>query len=566
VSDGAPEPTRARTRLELAGSLLLILAATRYLLMFFHRGANLLDEGSQVAMANRILHGEVIYRDFLTIVTPGSFYTVAWLFQWFGTSLMVVRWAVFGLNLGVLITTLIVARHLMSWPFAAASALLTVVWGWFLVAPNLYSLEAMFFALVALACYLRAIRTGMPGGVRGGEWLFLSGVACGAAMMVKQNTGVYAAIGLNLSIWLSLLFESASVKDARRERRRQRRYLMAGMALVVIPGLLYLVAIGAGPHLYENWIYYPLQLYPRGLTFEYPSFSPLSASDIWLKLVLYLPWLVYPFAVVALAIFAIRKTWGVSPASPFEAHALLAVALFGAFTFLQAFPRADPTHILFGIYPAFVLLGYLCFACSRLVAIPRVPALGYAAVVLFLLPPAALLREGDKLTLTSYETEYVPLTTERARGVRTNMRNAAQIDRVTAYLQAHTSPGDPIFVVPWAAGFYFLADRPNPTRFDVLLYGDPDVYPCLINTLDERQPAYIVYGYAWDVDGRRFSEYAQPIDEYIRTRYQVAERVDEYEIWRRLETAEPVYREGAGACRRRTLDSREFRRMWRQIF
>ncbi len=49
-------------------------------------------------MANRILHGDVIYRDFLTVATPGSFYTVAWLFQLFGAELMVVRWTVFGVE------------------------------------------------------------------------------------------------------------------------------------------------------------------------------------------------------------------------------------------------------------------------------------------------------------------------------------------------------------------------------------------------------------------------------------------------------------------------------------
>jgi hypothetical protein len=137
---------------------------------------------------------------------------------------------------------------------------------------------------------------------------------------------------------------------------------------------------------------------------------------------------------------------------------------------------------------------------------------------------------------------------------------------VSSYLEAHTAPGEPIFVVPWAAGFYFLADRPNPTRFDVLLYGDPDEYPCLITTLDQRRPALIVYGYAWDVDGKRFSEYAKPLDDYIRTRYQVAERFDEYEIWRRLEIAEPVFRNTAGACRRRTFDARELRRLLRGLF
>jgi hypothetical protein len=146
------------------------------------------------------------------------------------------------------------------------------------------------------------------------------------------------------------------------------------------------------------------------------------------------------------------------------------------------------------------------------------------------------------------------------------MRNTAQIDQVSAYVASHTAPGDPIFVVPWAAGFYFLADRPNPSRFEVLLYGDPDVYPCLISTLDERQPSLVVYGYGWDVDGRRFSEYAQPIDQYIRTHYAVAERFDEYEIWRRHESAKPVFKDNPNACRRRTLDRREWQRLRRQLW
>ena len=197
MSDVNPRRWLTRAWLERAGTVLLVLVTVRYQLMFFHRGANLLDEGSQVAMANRILHGDVIYRDFLTVATPGSFYTVAWLFQLFGTELMVVRSAIVALNLGILVVVLIIARRLMSWPFAAASALLSVVWGWFLVAPNLYSLQGMFFALVALACYLHAARTS-------GTWLFLAGLACGAAMMVKQNIGVYAAVALSIASWGSL--------------------------------------------------------------------------------------------------------------------------------------------------------------------------------------------------------------------------------------------------------------------------------------------------------------------------------------------------------------------------
>ena len=57
-----------------------------YWLLYFNRSTNLLDEGSQAAQALRIMHGELIYRDFFTVVTPGSYYTVAWLFQIFGAN------------------------------------------------------------------------------------------------------------------------------------------------------------------------------------------------------------------------------------------------------------------------------------------------------------------------------------------------------------------------------------------------------------------------------------------------------------------------------------------------
>jgi 4-amino-4-deoxy-L-arabinose transferase-like glycosyltransferase len=583
---------------ELIGSALVVGGAGWYLQQFIHRGANLLDEGSQVAMANRILHGDVIYRDFLTVATPGSFYTVAWLFQIFGTDLMVLRWAVFALSLGIMIATLVAARHVMSWPFAAASALLTVVWGWFLVAPNLYSWEAMFLALVPLACYLQGVRRDGSSEVRRGgsldppkfavrrggssdppkastRWLLCSGLACGAAILVKQNTGLYALAGLLTAVFLAPWLE-------RSRRAKAASVIIAGVALVVIPVLLFLTAIGAAPYLYENWVYYPTQLYPRGLRFEYPALFPLTAKpelatfgqvlpslllerieqpagfEVWQKLVLYLPWLVYPLCALALAVAMVRRG---SAATASGDHALLAITSVGAFTFLQAWPRADVTHILFGMQPAFVLFGYLGDRAWRVFDRGSRAASAIALVVL-LTPQMLLLRSGYHYTLFGYQNEYVPIRAERAGGVRTSVRNAAQIDQVTDYITTHTAPQDPVFVVPWAAGLYFLTDRPNPTRFDVILYPDPDSYPCLMATLDQRQPRYVIYGYGWDVDGQRFAEYAQPIDAYIRSRYEIVERFDEFEIWRRLDNAQPMYRDTLGSCRRRMLDAGELRRLF----
>ena len=75
---------------------------------------------------------------------------------------------------------------------------------------------------------------------------------------------------------------------------------------------------------------------------------------------------------------------------------------------------------------------------------------------------------------------------------------------MTKYISEHTAPDDPIFVVPWASGFYFLANRSNPTRIDLMLFEDPEAYPCLLSRLEARPPKYVVYGYTWDVDETAF--------------------------------------------------------------
>ena len=144
-------------RLEWICTSFLVALASWYWLLYFNRATNLLDEGSTAAQAMRIVNGELIYRDFFTVVTPGSYYTIAWLFRLFGESLMLLRWAALVTGIGILLVTLTVGRRVMVWPFAAAAGLLTTVWGWFLVTPNFYSLEAALLSL-ARAGLLRVRR------------------------------------------------------------------------------------------------------------------------------------------------------------------------------------------------------------------------------------------------------------------------------------------------------------------------------------------------------------------------------------------------------------------------
>ena len=554
---------------EWVGTAIVVLVALRYWLWYFTRATNLLDEGSTAAQALRVLNGELIYRDFFTVVTPVSYYTIASLFGIFGESLMVLRWTALVTGLLVLLVTLVIARRVMAWPFAAAAALMTTVWGWFLVTPNYYSLQAALFALVALAVYLRG-------------WMLFAGVMVGVAAMVKQNVGAYAALALIGAIWASRVFDDRWDVKA---RLRSSLIVIAGIATVVLPIVLLLVVAGAGPYLYESWVYYPLAKYPQRFSLPFPQFHPVLAEhgvmnladaiaavltrrvpepalyDIWVKFVIFLPVLVYPAVIGASVVKAYRWRTHRDAGGALHGRALIAITWMGALLLLQSWPRADVAHILFGLQPTFILLGYLLWCAWRglsLVPGPR-QVVRTAAMVVALAPIALMLWNGYRRTDWEYANYVAHLRTDRGAGVTTVPIEAQRIDVVTRYIVDHTNPDEPVFVVPWAAGFYFLADRVNPTRTDFMLFEDPELYPCLLWRLEQHPPKYVIYGYTWDVDDKRFRDYAAPIDRYIRSRYSIESSVDGYEIWRRLEGGDQSREAWPGAC-----EPRQFR--WRDFF
>jgi hypothetical protein len=548
-------------RLEWICTGIVLAFATWYWLQYFNRSTNLLDEGSTAAQALRIVNGDLIYRDFFTVVTPGSYYTVAWLFQIFGASLIVLRWAALVTGLGILLITLTAGQRVMLWPFAAAAGLLTTVWGWFLVTPNFYSLEAALLSLIALACYVHgAGAPAAPERLReGGRWLVFAGIATGLTALTKQNVGAYTAAGLFITIWASRLFDT---EHDLRGRLKMSGQFMGGIAIPVIPVLLWLIASGAGSYLYESWIYYPLIKYTQRFARPFPDFFPLSSDpfDLWTKLVIYLPAIVYPFALVAIIVLAVRFQRRGDTAAKHEGHALLAITSVGLLTLLQAWPRADIPHILFGLQPAFIVFAYLLFCVWRALKMLPGPPMAMAAIAMVaaLAPAGTLLWKGYQRTDWEYQNYIVAVRTGRATGIFTGGLEAQRIDVVTKYIAEHTAPDDPIFVVPWATGFYFLANRSNPTRTDFMLFEDPEAYPCLLSRLDQRPPKYVIYGYTWDVDDRHFRDYAAPIDRYIRSRYTIEFTTDGYEIWRRLDEAPPATDAFPRACQPRRFRLRDF--------
>src|SRR5258708_3843079 len=70
---------------------ILFFLSLFYLFPFLLEIFNFIDEGWLLRLATRILHGQVMYRDFTFFLTPGTPYILAILFKLFGATFLVAR-------------------------------------------------------------------------------------------------------------------------------------------------------------------------------------------------------------------------------------------------------------------------------------------------------------------------------------------------------------------------------------------------------------------------------------------------------------------------------------------
>src|SRR5438445_11969167 len=132
--------------------VLLFVVSFAYLAVFRHYSSLEPDEGIVLQGAERIMRGEVPYRDFFSFYTPGSFYLVALLFRFLGDSLVVARMSLAVAGAACSVITYLLALRVCSRGISLFAASLTTATGFayrFLVLHNCYSSSLVCFALYA---------------------------------------------------------------------------------------------------------------------------------------------------------------------------------------------------------------------------------------------------------------------------------------------------------------------------------------------------------------------------------------------------------------------------------
>jgi hypothetical protein len=167
----------------------------------------------------------------------------------------------------------------------------------------------------------------------------------------------------------------------------------------------------------------------------------------------------------------------------------------------------DTIHAMFSGPPLMIVgAGALALAHRALAGRSRLPVQALLYAGLMIVPVAAVTPHVYWRYVTIIHSDprsptpprYVDLGLERAQ-VRLPEHIATSVRGAVQYVQTGTPPGQPFFAYPVDPLFHFLADRPNPTRFNHFIAGalTPADLQDVIADLDRAKPRYIL----WDHGG-----------------------------------------------------------------
>lgn len=461
---------------DLRAVAFLALVSAAIQLPFLDRGLSPIDEGSMLAIADALRGGDVLYRDRATFISPLMYEWMALLLDAFGPRLAVGRWFQLAVFSGTALAVYGVLRAFGSRRLALLAALSVCalkplalpLW----TIPN-YNQLAVLLALVALGAVLLQLRAPGPGR------LAAAGTAIGLCVLTKLSLGAGAALACAASVGLAAWQRSPGPSRVLRDLA----LLTAAACLPVAAMLGYYAAQGALGALFDRTLlalggvgsemrvplpspwpwrgdgdeifrlqyeYYPPPLFTWMLLREFDLYAtPLGrVCEALVKLAYYGP-LLATAAGFAIAFRELRGGRGEA------ACRWLLIAGFSALAYGSTAHRLDLAHVL-SIAPAPLIV------CAAEVARLR---RGRARVGAVLLCAWAL--AGGLAAAAVFDTHDTPLETPRGR-LRASHQEVSDAAALLAFLE-QTPREERVLLMRTLPLFYFLADRPIVSPFDLFL-------------------------------------------------------------------------------------------------
>jgi Dolichyl-phosphate-mannose-protein mannosyltransferase len=566
----------SKTRLieGLTAACVFAVAAGAYALLF--NRANVLSHsiGYNLYASERVLNGDVPYRDFHTLYPPEIFYLNASLFKWMGVSLYT---ALLGVLLFKVLTVVVIylsGRQVLPRAWALVAALSALLWlrpnGPFKSVPMHYG--ALFLALAMYALLKHENRQKL-------FLVFLAGASLGVVALFKHNIGAYALVGTVVFLFFENRVDARQSSTSRRAPNQALRHLidqlnraahmdyraplvlLVGSASTIVPAMVYMQVNGALSPMVKTLLFGPGEFLLNRLAIPLSPVAPLLfvaalavttyashklrthppiAVSLWLiliaaisvfalrqyqadidQIIFYLPMLVLASG-LAIAIF--------HRAIPFaERRALVIQFIFAAAALMELFPRFAREQSIAAMPFVMLFLFYLLYVLR-----PSLRALAGGTwqyrLALAVLPITFALIEGRLFFNTYFNSTLrfkadTRVNIERGRGVYFPSATAVLIDNAVSYIQQRVPTDGNAFAQSDAGtSLLFLSNRRNVSnaQFWIGVGVTQEERVATLDRIDKSRTKLIITS-----DEVLAAEKYAPMREYIERNFKATARFDD---------------------------------------
>jgi 4-amino-4-deoxy-L-arabinose transferase-like glycosyltransferase len=436
------------------------------------------DEGIVLQGAQRILRGEVLYRDFFSFFTPGSYYLQALISRIFGSSFLVARTTLVLFGAAFSVLSYLLARRACSRGTAFTIAVLTAATTLpyrFLV---LHNWDSTLWAMLALYGAVRWLESGAW------AWAFATSSFGGLTLMFEQSKGT--------GVYLGLLAGFLAIRSTRRKPwKLQPSALLLGFSWPVLAVVVYFATHHSLSAMLADWLW-PFQHYSTAnrVPYGYQNWSDTARQEMFggssilvriLTVLIVSPCLlmpVLPLLAVGMLVYWIRR------ADPEKsAYYILTCSVICGLLLSVVFVRADVIHFMY-LAPIFMLVlawiadGRDISGTTFKAARPFLNAFVLAIFALFAMALLVRTVSASNQTTTRRGTIVTP-----------------EKDTVVDYVQAHVPANETILVYPYLPLYYYLTQTFSPSRNEYFQPGmnTNDQAQEIVAALENRHVQYVVF-------------------------------------------------------------------------
>ena len=469
--------------------------------------------GPIVAIAERILQGDILYRDFSLGYTPGIYLYTALGFKLFGVSLSsaTAAWSIIKAFNCVLIYIggiQFVSRRL-------ALLLPLILW---VAAGRIHKSFLIFFELFNLLILLRLLSTDSKG------FYFISGIVAGITLIFRIDLFGFFTITVLLIEFVKIIERRKT--DGRTQIARSLKnfsFFWGGAISALAPIALYLSLNSAMADAVSQNLTTIKTATMKMLVL--PEITRIFSWDKWDFIaydVLFVPFAVYSLLLAVLFLDIRNRKFT-------EEHKkLLTLFLYGVLI-LQQITRTPAIGVLYEILPPILIADmylvsryYINRGNKHLEKLRLIYplTLAIANFTFLFLMFVSCIGTGPPGSVFVRFTNTTPLSAPRVE-VYTTYRQADEFNRVRNIIETETKKNEYIFIVPDLSMYYFVTERKNATRYYYIeVYAGSDTKQLeIIRNLADKKVKLIIQG------SHRYTTYIPIVVEYINKHYQIKERI-----------------------------------------